>query len=66
MGAQSQVSIGGRNIGVAYEPFIIAEMSGNHNGSLDRALQIVDAIPMEAFDTRMDGVVTETEFTRWV
>ena len=24
-------------------PFIIAEMSGNHNGSLDRALQIVDA-----------------------
>ena len=25
-------------------PFIIAEMSGNHNGSLDRALRIVDAI----------------------
>ncbi|SDI26177.1 pseudaminic acid synthase [Arthrobacter subterraneus] len=24
-------------------PFVIAEMSGNHNGSLDRALQIVDA-----------------------
>ncbi len=25
-------------------PFIIAEMSGNHNGSLSRALEIVDAI----------------------
>ena len=25
-------------------PFIIAEMSGNHNGSLDQALKIVDAI----------------------
>ena len=25
------------------KPFIIAEMSGNHNQSLDRALEIVDA-----------------------
>ena len=25
------------------QPFIIAEMSGNHNQSLERALQIVDA-----------------------
>lgn len=32
-----------RPIGAAYPPFIIAEMSGNHNQSLDRALQIVDA-----------------------
>src|SRR5690606_10238089 len=26
-----------------HQPFIIAEMSGNHNQSLDRALAIVDA-----------------------
>ena len=31
------------NIGTNYRPFIIAEMSGNHNQSLDRALAIVDA-----------------------
>ena len=30
-------------IGVCHPPFIIAEMSGNHNQSLDRALEIVEA-----------------------
>ena len=30
-------------IGSSYRPFVIAEMSGNHNQSLDRALAIVDA-----------------------
>jgi len=30
-------------IGVNRKPFIIAEMSGNHNQSLDRALEIVEA-----------------------
>lgn len=30
-------------IGKEYSPFVIAEMSGNHNHSLDRALAIVDA-----------------------
>jgi N-acetylneuraminate synthase len=32
-----------RGIGNAFPPFIIAEMSGNHNQSLERALSIVDA-----------------------
>jgi pseudaminic acid synthase len=31
------------HIGLGHPPFIIAEMSGNHNHSLDRALMIVDA-----------------------
>lgn len=35
--------IGGFTIGDDNKPFIIAEMSGNHNQSLDRALEIVDA-----------------------
>jgi len=37
------ISIAGRNIGTGYKPFIIAEMSGNHNQSLECALEIVDA-----------------------
>ena len=37
------IKIANREIGRAYEPFIIAEMSGNHNQSLDRACKIVEA-----------------------
>ena len=37
------IKIAGRFIGAEYPPFVIAEMSGNHNQSLERALAIVDA-----------------------
>lgn len=37
------IQIAGRQIGLGHSPFIIAEMSGNHNQSLERALAIVDA-----------------------
>lgn len=37
------IKIGPHSIGPGHTPFIIAEMSGNHNQSLDRALAIVDA-----------------------
>ncbi|GAB6087502.1 pseudaminic acid synthase [Alkaliphilus crotonatoxidans] len=37
------VYLGKRAIGPGYPPFIIAEMSGNHNQSLERALKIVEA-----------------------
>jgi len=39
----TETIIAGRKIGSAHAPFIIAEMSGNHNQSLERALAIVDA-----------------------
>lgn len=39
----SFIQIADRKIGKGYKPFIIAEMSGNHNQSLERALQIVEA-----------------------
>src|SRR5438445_7086801 len=35
--------IAGRKVGRGAPPFVIAEMSGNHNQSLERALAIVDA-----------------------
>ena len=37
------IQIDSINISPDHRPFIIAEMSGNHNQSLDRALEIVDA-----------------------
>jgi N-acetylneuraminate synthase len=37
------MKIGTQLTGIGYPPFIIAEMSGNHNQSLERALEIVAA-----------------------
>ena len=37
------VSIGGVEVGRDHQPFVIAEMSGNHNHSLERAMALVDA-----------------------
>lgn len=39
----TEIEIGGRRIGRGQPPFLIAEMSGNHNQSLARALEIVEA-----------------------
>jgi N-acetylneuraminate synthase len=37
------IRIASRSIGREHPPFVVAEMSGNHNQSLARALEIVDA-----------------------
>jgi N-acetylneuraminate synthase len=37
------VTIGGRTLGAGRPPLIVAEISGNHNGSLERALRLLDA-----------------------
>lgn len=44
MSAGRNFEIGGRMVGPDHAPFVIAEMSGNHNQSLDRAMAIVEAV----------------------
>jgi pseudaminic acid synthase len=48
--------IGDRPVGRGARPLVIAEMSGNHNQSLDRALAIVDA----AADAGVDALKLQT------
>jgi pseudaminic acid synthase len=43
MSTTTEFNLGDRIIGPSRPPFIIAEMSGNHNQSLERALSIVEA-----------------------
>lgn len=40
---QKPILIADKKVGNTFPPFIIAEMSGNHNHSLERALEIVEA-----------------------
>ena len=38
----AHISIDGRKIGTDYAPYIIAEMSANHNGSIENAFKIIE------------------------
>lgn len=38
-----QITINGRKIGEEHPPYIIAELSGNHNGDLSRALKLMES-----------------------
>lgn len=56
MGASLDIEIAGRKIGADHPPYVICELSGNHNGDLDRALTLVDA----AADTGCDAIKIQT------
>lgn len=44
------VKINGRKIGNGYPPYIVAELSANHNGSLDNALSTITTAKKEGAD----------------
>ncbi|MEL7320272.1 MAG: N-acetylneuraminate synthase family protein, partial [Pseudomonadota bacterium] len=74
------MQINGREIGPGARPYLIAEMSGNHNQSLDRALALVtaaaengaDAVKLQTYtadtitlDCDAPGFVIEDEGSLW-
>ncbi|MDX5330214.1 MAG: pseudaminic acid synthase [Caulobacteraceae bacterium] len=56
MSAEPEIEIAGRKIGPAHPPYVICELSGNHNGDLGRALAMIDA----AAETGCDAIKIQT------
>lgn len=56
MNTAPSLYINGRHIGCDAPPYIIAELSANHNGNLETALRIID----EAHNARADAIKLQT------
>jgi len=46
----SQISIAGRSIGLNFSPYVIAEMSANHNGNIETAFKLIEAAKQAGSD----------------
>ena len=63
----NEISIAGRMIGSSHPPYVIAEMSANHNGKLDSAIKIIyeaklagaDAVKIQTY--RPDTITLESD-----
>ena len=44
------VVIDGKTIGPGYKPYVVAEISGNHNGEINRALELVELAAQSGAD----------------
>jgi len=47
---KSKFSINGRNIGLSFPPYVIAEMSANHNGKIENAFKIIEMAKQSGAD----------------
>ena len=56
MTAKNSISINGRPIGQDHHPYIIAEISANHNGSIETAFELI----RQAKESRADAVKMQT------
>ena len=61
------MQINDRAIGPGHPPYVIAELSANHNGDLDQALRIIDAAQQAGADAvkiqtyRPDTITLESD-----
>jgi len=57
------MKIKNRNIGLKYKPFIVAELSGNHSGSLKKALKLIKAAKKAGADAVKIQTYTPEDIT---
>ena len=58
------------NIGLKYKPFIVAELSGNHNQSISRAYKLIsckragaDAVKLQTFNPNLMTLNRKTKIS---
>ena len=63
------------NIGLKYKPFIVAELSGNHNQSISRAYKLIslakragaDAVKLQTFNPNLMTLNRKTKISKsWI